>query len=220
MKALALVVLGLVAAAARPVHAEPVAEIVRARLAPALPAGLGIAHVHLPASLAKLDVAASQVTIEVPGELKLGRPSIKVAIKGKRTVYVPVSVGRLEEVAITTRTVAEGAVLTAEDLAIEARAIEGMTPAPPASLVGATASRAIAQGAPIDRADVVLAPPLARGTEVALEIHRGSVRVRGTGNLEMSARPGGSAVVRVTQTRTVVRGILVAPATVIVGEMP
>jgi flagella basal body P-ring formation protein FlgA len=75
-------------------------------------------------------------------------------------------------------------------------------------------------GATIQRDDVVLAPPLARGTQVAIVMQRGGVRVRGTATLEAAARPGQEAVVRVGQTRTLVRGLLVAPSTVIVGEAP
>jgi len=81
-------------------------------------------------------------------------------------------------------------------------------------------THALAEGTPIQRDDVVLAPPLARGTAVAIEMRRGSVRVRGTATLEAAARPGQTAIVRVGQTRTLVRGLLVAPSTVVVGESP
>jgi len=200
--------------------ADPLEAIVRARLASAVPVGLGIAKVYIPASLATIDVAPSQVTIEVPGELKLGRPSVKVTVKGKRTIYVPVTVGKLIEVAVATHALAEGDVVAAADVSIEQRAVEVASPAPAASILGATVTHAVADGAPIQRDDVVLAPPLARGTVVSLEIRRGGVRVRGTATLEASARPGQPAVVRVGQTRTLVRGLLVAPATVVVGEAP
>lgn len=210
----------LVCALASAASADPVEAIVRARLAPVVPAGLGIAKVHLPAGIAALDVAPATITVEVPGELKLGRPSVKVTVKGKRTIYVPVTVGKMTEVAIVNRAVAEGEVLAAADITIEERATDLKAPAPAASIVGATLTRAVAAGTPLQREDVVLAPPLARGTQVAIVMVRGSVRVRGTATLEASARPGQEAVVRVGQTRTVVRGLLVAPNTVVVGEAP
>jgi flagella basal body P-ring formation protein FlgA len=209
-----------VCALAATASADPVDAIIRARLAPVVPVGFGIAKVHLPAVLASLDVAPASVTVEVPGELKLGRPSIKVTVKGKRTIYVPVTVGKMTEVAIVNHAVAEGDVLTAADLTIEDRATDIKAPAPAASLVGATMTRSLAGGTPIQRDDVVLAPPLARGTQVAIVMHHGSVRVRGTATLEAAARPGQEAVVRVGQTRTLVRGLLVAPNTVIVGKAP
>jgi len=210
----------LVCALATVASADPIDAIVRARLQPVVPAGLGIAKVHVPAMLASLDVAPASVTVEVPGELRLGRPSIKVTVKGKRTIYVPVTVGKMTEVAIVNRAVADGEVLTAADVTIEERATDIKAPAPAASIVGATMTRALAEGTPIQRDDVLLAPPLARGTQVSIIMQRGSVRVRGTAILEASARPGQEAVVRVGQTRTVVRGLLVAPSTVIVGEAP
>jgi flagella basal body P-ring formation protein FlgA len=215
MKSL-LILVALAATAA----ADPIDAIIRARLAPVVPAGFGIAKVHVPAVLASLDVAPSSVTVEVPGELKLGRPSIKVTVRGKRTIYVPVTVGKMTVVAIVNRAVTEGDVLTAADVTIEERATDVKAPAPAASVIGATMTHPLADGATIQRDDVVLAPPLARGTQVAIVMQRGGVRVRATATLEASARPGQEAVVRVGQTRTLVRGLLVAPSTVIVGEAP
>jgi flagella basal body P-ring formation protein FlgA len=126
----------------------------------------------------------------------------------------------MTEVAIVNRAVTEGDVLTAADVTIEERATDVKAPAPAASIIGATMTRSLDDGATIQRDDVVLAPPLARGTQVAIVMQRGSVRVRGTATLEAAARPGQEAVVRVGQTRTLVRGLLVAPSTVIVGEAP
>jgi flagella basal body P-ring formation protein FlgA len=215
MKALVLLV-ALTATAS----ADPVDAIIRARLAPVVPAGFGIAKVHLPASLASVDVAPSDVTVEVPGEVKLGRRSVEVRVKSRRTIYVPVTVAKLVEVAVTTRALAAGDAITAADISVEQRAVDIASPAPASSIVGATVNHALTEGAPIQRDDVVLAPPLARGTEVAIEIHRGAVRVRGTAVLEASARPGQAAIARVGQTRTLVRGVLVAPNTLVVGEPP
>lgn len=209
-----------VCALAATASADPIDAIIRARLAPVVPAGFGIAKVHVPAVLASLDVAPSSVTVEVPGELKLGRPSIKVTVKGKRPIYVPVTVGKMTVVAIVNHAVTEGDVLTAADVTIEERATDVKDPAPAASVIGATMTRSLGDSATIERNAVVLAPPLARGTQVAIVMQRGSVRVRGTAILEASARPGQEAVVRVGQTRTLVRGLLVAPSTVIVGEAP
>ena len=203
----------LLAALCGPAAAESLPAIIEARLAPIVPAGYGIAHVYAPPT----ELAPAQVTVEVPGELKAGRPSVRVTVKG-RTSYVPIAIARLVDVAVATRAIAEGATLVAADFAIVQRPTEPGAPA--ASLVGAGVAHAISAGSEIARTDVILAPPLARGTQVALEIRHGSVRVRGTATLEASARPGGPAIVRVAQTRTVVRGVLVAPATVVVGAQP
>jgi flagella basal body P-ring formation protein FlgA len=140
-----------------------------------------------------------------------------VTVRGK-TTYVPVQIGKLVDVAVASRELDAGDVLVASDFSIEARPVEQGAPA--AALVGATVTHPVHVGGAIARTDVALAPPLARGTQVALEIRRGAVRVRGTATLEANARPGGPAIVRVAQTRTVVHGVLVAPATVVVGDLP
>jgi hypothetical protein len=44
--------------------------------------------------------------------------------------------------------------------------------------------------------------------------------VRGSGVLESSARPGEPASARLTATRLVVHGTLIAPATLVVGGPP
>ncbi len=194
-------------------HGEQLAKIVEARIASVVPVGFGIAKVYAPA----IDVPPASVTVEVPGELKAGRPSVRVTVKGK-TSYVPVAIAKLVDVAIAKHVIEEGAIISAEDFAIEARAAEPGAPA--ASLVGATVAHGIAEGAAIARTDVILAPPLARGTQVSLEIRHGGVLVRGIATLEAAARPGGSALVRVAQTKTVIHGTLVAPSTVIVGDAP
>jgi len=66
----------------------------------------------------------------------------------------------------------------------------------------------------------VLPPPLPRGTQIAIDVRRGAVRIRGTGTLELAARPGELATARIAATHVVVRGTLVAPATLVVGDLP
>src|SRR5262249_19479328 len=124
----------------------------------------------------------------------------------------------ISDVAIARRALAPGAVIAAGDFAIEQRAVDGTPPAPVNSVVGATVTRSLAAGAPIGKGDLALPPPLSRGSQVTVEIRRGSVRVRGAATLELAARPGESATARLAQTRTLVRGTLVAPATVVVGD--
>ncbi|MEO7730572.1 MAG: flagella basal body P-ring formation protein FlgA, partial [Kofleriaceae bacterium] len=104
------------------------------------------------------------------------------------------------------------------DFTIERRALAEVIAAPAATLRGASVGRPIAAGAPIATRDVALPPPLARGTQIEIDVRRGSVHVRGAGILELAARPGEPATARLVATRLVVHGTLVAPATLIVGE--
>jgi flagella basal body P-ring formation protein FlgA len=76
----------------------------------------------------------------------------------------------------------------------------------------------ITAGTVVAARDIALPPPLGRGTQVAVDVRRGAVHVRGTGTLEAAARPGDLASARLTATKLVVHGRLVAPATLIVGE--
>ncbi|HEV7555219.1 MAG TPA: flagellar basal body P-ring formation chaperone FlgA [Kofleriaceae bacterium] len=207
MKALAIVVV-----LAGTAHADP-ADDIRDKVAAVLPPGLGVAHVYVPSTLTKVD------SVELPGEFHIGRPSVKVLSHG-RTVWVPVAIGPVAEVAVATHTLTNGDVITDADISIESRAIEGFAPAPSGSLVGSTVVHAIATGSTIAGKDVTLPPPLPRGSQVAIELHRGSVVVKGTGVLELPARPGQAASVRLAFNKTVVHGMLRAPATVVVGDSP
>ncbi len=200
--------------------AAPVDETVRAQLLPALPADTDVAKVYLPANLAKLDVDPADVIVELPRELRVGRRSVKVTVRGQRAVFVPVSVAQLADVAIAEHPLAVGDTITAADVRIETRAVEGTALANGTAVVGSKVAKAVAAGTAIAPGDITLPPPLPRGTQVAVEIRRGRVTIRGAGTLELVARPGESATVRLAQTKTIVRGTLVAPATVVVGELP
>ena len=210
----ALLALALAATAA---YADPVGDAIADKLAPQLPAELGVAHVHVPASLAKLDPQAI-TAVEAPRDVRAGRPSVKVIAKG-RTIYVPVTLAPLVTVAVAKHAIAAGTVLGAADITIEHRAFEG-APAPATQLRGATVTRDIVADAAIGAHDITLAPPSPRGTQVAVEIHRGSVHITGAGILELAARTGEPATVRLAFNQTVVHGVMTSPSSVVVGDMP
>lgn len=209
-----VVVLNAGSASAAPVAVD---TIVRERITAALPEELGVIDIHLPASLASLATESDRVSVELPRALSTGRMSVKVIVRGRSSVYVPFSVSKRLEVAVLRRAIAAGQTITTDDVAVERRA--ATTAALPSTIIGSSATRDLAVGTVIAKTDVVLAPPLARGTSVQIEMRKGRVVVRGTGTLEAAARTGESAVVRLAQTRTVVRGTLRA-STVVVGETP
>lgn len=216
--AILLASLALLAICAARASAEPIEDVIRAKLAPSVPAGLDVARIYLPAKLAALDVDAGKVTVELPRELRAGRPSIKLAIRGRAATWVPVAIAAQVEVAVAQRDLAVGDVIAEADLAIERRAVADFVAAPSATLVGAQVSHPIAAGAAIATRDVALAPPLPRGSQVAIDVRRGAVHIRGAGVLEMAARPGELATARLAATKVVIHGTLVAPATLVVGE--
>jgi flagella basal body P-ring formation protein FlgA len=226
--AIIFALLALFAALAHRVAAEPkkpsgeakvlLETTIRDRLTPALPPELDVAKVYLPPNLATLSVEPSKVVIELPAVLRAGRPSIKLTVRGKPPVWVPVAIAATSEVAVAQRDLAPGDVITDGDIAIEQRAVTDFVPAVPATLVGASVTADIAAGAPIGRRMVALPPPLPRGSQVSVEIRRGAVIIHGAATLETPARPGETASARLAATKLLVHGTLVAPATLIVGE--
>jgi len=217
MKIAALLVVLL---ATQVADAAPVEDAVREQMLPALPANTDIAKVHLPASLAKLDVDSADVIVEMPRQLGVGRKSVKVTVRGQRTVFVPVVIAQLADVAIAEHALAVGTTIGPDDVRVETRAVDQRAVANGGVVVGSKVAKAIKAGALVGEHDITLPPPLPRGTQVTVEMRRGRVRVRGTGTLELVARPGESATVRLAHNKTIVRGTLVAPSTVVVGLAP
>jgi flagella basal body P-ring formation protein FlgA len=212
-----VLVILLLAASASAEPSPSVEAAIGAKLAAILPADLGVAQVHVPASLA--NASPETITIEAPRELRAGRPSVKVSAKGHRAVWVPVTLAPLVEVAVVHHAIGAGTVLAAGDFTIERRAFE-TAPAPAKQLVGATISHDVAADTVLGSHDVTLAAATPRGTHVAVEIRHGGVRVKGAGVLELAARPGEPATVRLAFNQSVVHGTLVAPGSVVVGDMP
>lgn len=213
----AIVAAATVASFAAPAAADPLADVVRAKLAP-LPPGLGVVAVHL-APAQNVDVAPAIVALEPPAEVRRGRASVRVYVKGK-VMWVPVTFGAIARVAVARHAIALGDTVTAADIALEDRATDVDRPAAPDDLIGASAVRAIADGAVVTARDVALPPPVPRGTAVEVVVQRGAIKVRGTGTLELAARTGQPASVRLAGNRQVVHGTLLASHVVVVGVAP
>jgi flagella basal body P-ring formation protein FlgA len=217
MKILVAFIVVLAASAA---NAAPVEDAMREQMLPSLPANTDIAKIYLPATLAKLDVDSADVIVELPRSLGVGRKSVKVTVRGQRSVFVPVLIGELADIAIAETSLAVGHVITADDVRIETRAVDGKSYAKAGVVIGSKVAKAVKAGAFVGDKDITLPPPLPRGTQVAIVMQRGAVRVRGEGTLELVARPGETATVRLAHNKTIVRGTLVAPATVVLGNAP
>lgn len=210
LKGLALVLLSATAAA------DPMADAIADKLGEMLPDNLGVAQVHVPAALA--NVKPDGLVVEPPSQLRPGRPSVKVTVH-KKTVYVPVSLAQMTDVAVVTHAMAAGAVITADDVTIEHRAVETATAAA-AQVVGGTLKKDLEAGAPIGARDLTLPAPSPRGTRVSVDIVHGELHIKGTGVLETASRVGEPARVRLAFNQTVVAGTLAAPGVVIVGDLP
>jgi|GEM_PF-2915712 len=196
--------------------ATPMEDAITEQLTPMLPANLGIARVFVPASLANAKPAG--LVVEPPAQLRAGRPSIKMTYK-KKTIYVPVALSALVDVAVLNHAIAAGSMISSEDFSIEHRAIEGAS-APAALVAGGTLTRDLEAGAPVGAHDIALPPPSPRGMRVSVDIAYGGVHIKGTGVLELSARVGDTATVRLAYNQTVLKGTMTAPGVVTVGEAP
>lgn len=215
MKALLVILLLSLSAAADPMP-TPMEVAIAEKLGEMLPDNLGVAQVHVPASLA--NVKPDGLVVEPPSQLRPGRPSVKVTVH-KKTVYVPVTLAQMTDVAVVTHAMGAGAVITAADVSIEHRAVEGATAAA-AQVVGGTLKKDLEAGAPIGAHDLTLPAPSPRGTRVSVDIVHGELHIKGSGVLENPARVGEPARVRLAFNQTVVAGTLVAPGVVVVGDQP
>lgn len=213
MKSLVLIL--LIASTISSAHADTLEAVVRDRVGAQLPGNLGVAKVFAPTGYDHVE--AAQISIELPREVRAGRASVKVTVR-RKTLWVPVAISALVDVAVAVVALPAGRAIGAGDFTIERRALDNVAAAPIASIAGSTPIRELAAGDPIAARDVTLPRPLARGTQVTVEIRRGAVRVRGTATLELAARPGDAASARLAQNKTVVHGTLVAPATLVVGD--
>lgn len=193
----------IIVALAGVASADPVADAISEQLQANLPDNLGIAQVFVPSSLAA--AKPDKLTVEPPTTvLHAGRPSIKVIYK-KQTYYVPVALSALVDVAVTTHPLAAGSIITDDDVSIEHRAFTG---AAAKNVIGATVIADLDTGAAIGSRDVKLPAPTPRGSRVGVEIVRGSLRIKGTGTLELAARIGEPASVRLAFNNTVVKGTM------------
>jgi flagella basal body P-ring formation protein FlgA len=206
-----LVIICLVSSSA---FADPVGDAITAQLETQLPKDLGVAQVFVPKALE--GVAVETIHVEPPREARAGRPSIKVIAK-HRTYWVPVTITRLVDVVTLVHAVAANTVLTDDDVQVQHRAFAGI-PAPLAQVVGATVLEDLDAGTPLGAHNLVLQPPMPRGSHVEIQIIHGSIEIKGSGVLELAARVGESCNVRLAFNQTVVHGTMVSPGIVVVGD--
>jgi flagella basal body P-ring formation protein FlgA len=195
--------------------ADPIADAITTQLDAVLPKELGVSQVFVPKALDS--VAPDAIRVEPPLEPRVGRPSVKV-IARHRTYWVPVTLSRLVDVATLVHAVAAGTVLTDDDVEVEHRAFAGI-PAPLAQVIGATVVEDLDAGTALGAHDLALQPPMPRGSHVDVVIVRGGLHIKGSGVLELAARTGDIATVRLAFNQTVVRGTMVSTGVVVVGDV-
>jgi|GEM_PF-3478861 len=186
-----LVLIAAIVAAASSAGADSLSSIIGERATVGLPANLAITAIHLSARQRALDVAPATVDVDFPQSARPGRASVRVRV-GKRSMFVPVTFAVLADVAIATRDLAPGEVVTSADLRWERHASAGAATV----AVGAQVSAPIAAGEVLDDARLTTPPAIPRGTEVTVAVVRGAIAIGARGHLEQAARVGGPARVR------------------------
>jgi flagella basal body P-ring formation protein FlgA len=175
-----------------------------------LPADLVLTKVIVPAHLA--DKEWSSVNAELRTAPRAGDASIAVALVGASGEHVStwarIKVARDVPMVVAMRPLQAGAKLDYGDLSQPV-------------FIGATLERDIAAGAKIERADVILAPPLPRGKVLRVLSRFGGIEIAAPGTLERPARIGEPASARVSGALKIVRGRLHDADTLIIdGSKP
>jgi flagella basal body P-ring formation protein FlgA len=140
---------------------------------------------------------------------------VRVHLRGgrDRTVFVPVTISALADVAVATRRLSAGDLVTAADVRWERRPVDDRWRA--ASPIGQEVSAPIDTGEVVDDTRLTAPPPVARGSEVRVEIKKGAITVVARGRLEQATRVGAAGRIR-TAHGTFVTGTLVDRARVVV----
>lgn len=138
--------------------------------------------------------------------------------KVSRRAFVRVELVPIREVLVTQRPLTKGDVLRAGDLSFEPRIGQIGVDLEPEALLGSPVLADMAAGDTVTPETIGLPPPVSRGSSIQVVAHYGKVRVVAQARLEQTARPGERTSARVVATRSVVRGRLVDPHTLVIDE--
>lgn len=188
---------------------------VKAQLERALPEKMRVVEVELPAHFYGASGEISAVSAFFRAAPKVGRSMIALNVEktdGSRTKsWASVKVETLVSIAIATRELAAGHVVTSADIEVVER-LGGLQEELP---LGKELARPVKAGATIAQHDVVLAPPLTRGTKLSIIARSGAIEITVEGTLERPARPGETAVARSSDSNRLIRGRLIDQRTLL-----
>jgi len=143
----------------------------------------------------------------------IGRINVKVDCQGESpwSKYVPVSIKVYEKVLMTTRPIARGETLTADDLAMEETDISLLRYSylqSPALAIGMESKRSLPANSTIVQ-EALVAPTLVnRGDSVVLSAKSGSVEIRQQGVAMQSGELGKRINVRNTNSDQIVQAVI------------
>ena len=170
----------------------------------------------------RLSACGSELdTSFLAGGVRSDNKTVRVVCPGPNTwsLYVPVSVQRLDRVVVLARPVEPGALLSAQDLRVEEREIGRMTAGyftDPGQLAGKKMRRAVGVGQPVTRLAVASPKLLRRGQRVVFVARAGGIEVRMEGEMLMDGAAGDRVRVRNLRSNRIVEGELGADGLVVV----
>ncbi len=164
----------------------------------------------------------AQLEMRFSREPRGGGPNaVEVRCDGSRpwSMYVTVDVARFAEVVVATRGLVRGATITADDVVVARRRINGTRLdylSSPATAVGRIAARAIGPDQILDAANVMLPRLVKRGDEVTIASVGSAVSVRVKGQALKDGALGDRVSVRNLNSKRVVEGVVNADGMVVV----
>jgi flagella basal body P-ring formation protein FlgA len=126
-------------------------------------------------------------------------------------LYVPVRVTIPTSVVVTLRPLMRGQTIRAEDVtarSVSDQALSGNTYADAAQVIGQSAARNIASGAPLAPGMLMAAAAVKRGQSVTLVSRSGGLEVRATGKAMADAATGERVSVQNPSSRRIVQGLV------------
>jgi flagella basal body P-ring formation protein FlgA len=144
---------------------------------------------------------------------KIGNLSVGVRCKGNRTwtIYVPARVGVLTKVAVVSRALPRGHLISANDIQKETRDLGILTEGyflNPRDAIGKSLNRRMVLGAVITPASIKPASAVRRGEKVTILAQRKGVEVRMPGTALANGTAGVMIKVRNNLTNKVVQGVV------------
>ncbi len=162
--------------------------------------------------------AAADLAVVWHGAPRPGPGTVQLTAGSERS-WARILIARVGEVVVAKRALAAKDTIRPGDLARESRPSMGRELLlDPAYLDGAVVNHPIAAGATLATGDLILPPPVARGTSVQIVVAAGAARVTARGTLERPTRVGERASARLDGIPKLVEGELVDPATVLISR--
>ncbi len=150
---------------------------------------------------------------------RISNTTVRVACPGPKpwSLYVPVAVKRYDQVVVLARPVAPGATLTAQDVRLDERSIDGLVSgyfSDPQQVIGKQMRRSMTVGQTLPRLAVLTPKLVSRGERVTFTSGLRGLQVRMEGTILMDAAIGDRVRVRNDRSKRIVEGILAADRTV------